>query len=668
MSKNTRILYLKDEFSQNSKFIEYLKKEYKTDIYNYVLPSVYEEKIGHLFLDSVRKTANNKYWKAAIGRDVSRDDISFEYGFALPNVKDFSNSFVGLFKVVLSFILRSLNFEINQKVKVIDIISKIKSSTIFIKEEELKKYELIIIEQLATFIPRKSYYKSNTNRPYVYYNDKICPDYVKYKIAPSILNNLLKSKIKILHLIDYKDNIDSWTNNFLFSYSNTLENIGMSSICLGNYLPKDTIRSRNRSMVGVDYNNRIKNKPYEFAIISDNNYKQEIYNKYKIFFNNVSKIYVNFPIQITTNNNILHQDIESIFLRGNKETTKLYTFWEDEMLEKFKDYFPDGMKLFDILTKDLKLNKDILFKYLNSEKNKIDNDMLLEFLNIRYRRYEKDSPAYNYYNFEGGDIYTVDSATIYELYPKDPYKVYSKYCDFKSALEIVYRIIYSETIFGMANISELRSSITMGGNICCDEYFEDDKTGNQIFIKNVIKFLIELINNNPVTEVEFLPQIKIDISLGELFVNDIKIKLKKIEFCYYLFFAERAKNKDNFFTVLDNTKSDFNFFLDEFNEKHKLEGRISPLLIHKIICYYEISFPDNNSIKRLKDIYKKKETPLFTQTFLTYFSRINKELTLSLARALPENQLSQVTISRQGNNKLAKYGISLPSANIEIIS
>lgn len=719
MAKNIRILYLKDKESKNSKFISFLKKEYKTEVYNCVLPNIYECKFGHLNIDSSSKTVYDFDWENAIGCIDSKEDITYEYGFD-SDYEDV-NTRAYHFKLILSNYLKSLNFKFSSESKVKEIFSSIKKSAKFIREEELKNFDLIIIEKLATPVsedtpivegmlngsPKKLYLVS----------------YIKYKIIPNLLNKLLNSNIKIIHLMDYDNSSLDWLINYSKDYNKMLEKIGISFFSMGGHLNKEHSIISNNILVGIDFENRIKDSLSEFQIIIDEIYKKEISKKFLAFYSSVKNININFPIQLLDKSNVIIQDNNKIILRGNNETTKLYPNWDNSLFEDFANRFPQLKEVYKYFIKsysELKiktlseylmiekslLEEDTLLKYLTDNSKEIEENVLLKYsrlinddnkknILLNYLTFRKNSireKSLKYFtrNFKFEEKLLSEYFSIIEKKEEENeilncrsldeirnLNILKSFSEFERELKFLDHQINSKLIFGIADVSQYKSYIALTGNICRDKYFTDNTASNKIFIKNILEYLTELVKTNQITNIEFLPKIKVDVTLGELFVNNIKIELENMQFCYYLFFVKRAKNNEKYITVLQTNNFAYNVFTDEANEKHILKNKISPDITDKIIKYYEKSFPDNNLIKDQKEKYKgeneygekiPKTTPLYRSTFLSHYSRINIELKKILSESLTENQLKSVTIGKQGNNDLAKYGISLPADNIEIIS
>jgi len=722
MKKNIRILYLKDKESKNSKLISFLRREYKTHVYNCVLPNVYESILGHLELDPSPKLNCDFGW-SRINILNSIEDTTYEFGIDSfetgdPYYRDYS------FRLCFVNYLRSLNFIFKNKTKIKNIISTINNSKIFIPENKLKNYDLIIIENLATAVFDEIYPKETLDFLEEHNKEISFPKYLKYKITPCLLNKLLNSNTKIIHLMDYDKSSLNWLSYHSNEYNNMLERIGACTFSMGKHLYNDQTNIFNKILVGIDFENRIKDSLSEFQININEIYINEISKYFLSFYSDVKKIFINFPIQLSNDRRIAIQDENKIILRGNKNTTKLYPDWDNSLFEKFTNIFREHMvDLRHLINSYNKLEEKTLLnysnieksdleeytflKYLTDDKNKIEEEILRKYsylINNDYGKYMLRS----YLTFKKEYIRIKDlkyltnnikfDKKILSEYFSDKKKIYVKdellnctnleeirnikalksFSGFEGELKFLDNQIDNKLIFGIADVSKSKSIVTLSGNTCNNKYFDDNTTSNKNFIKNILEYLIELIKNNPVTDIEFLPQIKINDISGELFINNKKIDLKKTRFCYYRFFAERAKGNEEFITVLQtNDFENYNYTIDANNEKYKIEGNLSPFFIEKVIKYYEKSFLNDDSINRLRNMYKGKDknniklikcTPSYENTFLSHYSRINTIITESLSKTLTENQLNSVTISRQGNNDLAKYGISLPSANIEIIS
>lgn len=572
MAKNIRILYLKDIDSKNSKFISFLKREYKTEVYNCVLPNIYESTFGDLKL----KIYNNpRHENFEFGLEGNSDEMVYQFGID----KGWCAGGDPRFFLKICFInyLKSLKFQFNEKVTVRNILSTIETSSIFIKEKDLNRFDVIIIENLATPVFD---HINPCSRVDPLYKPKY-PTYIKYKITPYLLNKLLNSKTKIIHFMDFDNTSLEWMAIFKV-YEKMLKRIGIGSYYAIDITTQDSDEIEEQVLVGVDIQSKYHNSKKEIKINIDSNYKKIISEKFRYLYRDVNSIKLKNPIQLSNDGFLIADD--KIFLRGDKKTTTLYPSL-NEMASK--SILPESEEAITILKRENSVGP----------------------------------------------------------------------------------------IFGIAEISEAKSYVSLTGNICCNKYINDPLMGNKDFIKNIIKYLTES-----------LPRIKLVIDTGELFIDNIKIVLQNMEFCYYRYFVERAYNGEDFITICDDDKSDYNCNVKEvgkeelstknndehaehysINVKVKKSDYISPALIRKIIKYYGDSFGDDGNRNRLENNFVKyKQTPKISQTFNKYLHEIKKSFKTSLD--LSDDKINKLIISKKKIKSSTTFGIYLPPENIEIVS
>lgn len=146
------------------------------------------------------------------------------------------------------------------------------------------------------------------------------------------------------------------------------------------------------------------------------------------------------------------------------------------------------------------------------------------------------------------------------------------------------------------------------------------------------------------TNESLLPEIKLHIKTCELFIGDETIILGPIEFCYYRYFLERAKDGKNFLNVSSYELS------EEFTEK--------------IVKYYYESFPEFKSkIKYYKEkLLSKKKVSIYT--FHPNIVKINKKITDTIK---DENIYKYYQIINIGMKQSPKFGINLKKEKIKIL-
>jgi len=140
---------------------------------------------------------------------------------------------------------------------------------------------------------------------------------------------------------------------------------------------------------------------------------------------------------------------------------------------------------------------------------------------------------------------------------------------------------------------------------------------------------------------KLLPVAHMNISKGELKIGDELIKLAPVQFAYYRYFLERAKEEKEFerFGNLD-TSSDF---------------------LKKIISFYNDSFPDAyTAIKKSEKILEDRKG-VDMRTFLSNLNKLNKQIKKNIVN------YNYYIINKSGDRYKTSYGIDLLPDRIKII-
>lgn len=156
--------------------------------------------------------------------------------------------------------------------------------------------------------------------------------------------------------------------------------------------------------------------------------------------------------------------------------------------------------------------------------------------------------------------------------------------------------------------------------------------------------IIKLENEVASLKNELLPDLKLYISKGQVYIGSEEIPLSPIEFSYYRYFAEEKLKG---------------------NEKIKFSGLLVPIDFVKEIYKYHIeSFPDLELNRMdLKTLIGKNQ-PLSITTFRGNVSRINKKV----KSILNSEMLSKYyEISIEGKRGARFYGIKLDKQKIKLI-
>lgn len=141
---------------------------------------------------------------------------------------------------------------------------------------------------------------------------------------------------------------------------------------------------------------------------------------------------------------------------------------------------------------------------------------------------------------------------------------------------------------------------------------------------------------------KLLPVVKLNIMKGELKIGDGLIKLSPVQFAYYRYFLERAKEEneyERFGNSADTPKS----------------------FLKKIIDYHKESFPDAYlTIKESENILEKGYGADI-RTFRANISKLNNKIKSAI------DSFNYYIIETDGSRFKTSYGISLPPDKIKII-
>lgn len=143
-------------------------------------------------------------------------------------------------------------------------------------------------------------------------------------------------------------------------------------------------------------------------------------------------------------------------------------------------------------------------------------------------------------------------------------------------------------------------------------------------------------------QVALIPLLQFNIQKADIRIGNSPVLLSPIEYCYYRYFAERAKGK------LDNTRFGGIFVPSEFGKK--------------IILYYQESFPDGDIRSReLEKAFERRG--IIINTFRTNIARLNSKIRKALNNLALSNFFE---VKRTGTHTASCYGIGLPAERIII--
>lgn len=140
---------------------------------------------------------------------------------------------------------------------------------------------------------------------------------------------------------------------------------------------------------------------------------------------------------------------------------------------------------------------------------------------------------------------------------------------------------------------------------------------------------------------KLLPVVQMNISKGELKIGDELIKLAPVQFAYYRYFLERAKEEkefERFGNTADTPKS----------------------FLKKIIEYHKESFPDAHLTIRESENILEKGYGADIRTFRANISKLNNKMKSVI------DSFKSYIIETEGSRFKSSYGISLPPEKIKI--
>jgi hypothetical protein len=144
---------------------------------------------------------------------------------------------------------------------------------------------------------------------------------------------------------------------------------------------------------------------------------------------------------------------------------------------------------------------------------------------------------------------------------------------------------------------------------------------------------------------EILPKLVMDVNKGTVQIGTANIALSPIEFAYYRYFIERAKDSQ---------------------EPQRFSGiTVSMDFLKTIVRFHKESFPDAELFRLELEKMLREGRSLYIGTFRANITKANSKIT----KALENPALAKVfQISRYGKRHAVDYGIQIPSTKITIKS
>lgn len=204
--------------------------------------------------------------------------------------------------------------------------------------------------------------------------------------------------------------------------------------------------------------------------------------------------------------------------------------------------------------------------------------------------------------------------------------------------------------FGVMDNDKKNSYCILTGNLCSDMFFDKSDNNNNQFVHNVIERLINHTFGNKQKQKPFepIPNVEMVIKDGLLTIENIKISLTQMQFCYYRYFAERVINRQGYQTI----------------EVYDFETPSQ--ILSKILEFHKESFPNIKSkleisIKSNKD---KSSPPI--DIIRTHLNGIKNKIISHLKNTDYEKYSSNLYINNFGNHNRPEYGIDYPPEKINI--
>lgn len=155
---------------------------------------------------------------------------------------------------------------------------------------------------------------------------------------------------------------------------------------------------------------------------------------------------------------------------------------------------------------------------------------------------------------------------------------------------------------------------------------------------------VKRIKNENIKLRKLLPEVILDVKNGRLLIDNVDANLSAMEFSYYRYFVERVK-----------IDPEFEYYTDFIFPKTSIK---------KVLDYYDETFEDAETKKRLKEICDDKDRNYLISSLRPTFSEIKKKIKKIISS---KEKRDFIIISSDGPNNKKKYGIRLPAGKIKII-
>jgi len=622
MKSTPKILFLESEKSPKRIFKKYLRKSYKITTRNYVLPSIVQSRLGKLNFSDIEDVYSDE-WDDAIGDIDLQDEITYRYGIDF--ISDDVNKRSFVFRHCLVKYLTSLGLAVGKNKSIRHIINLQHKSNIYINEIELQKYDVIIIDGVFSL--------NNSDSPlFKYTNGDGFPFLLQYRLAPSIINNLLRSHQKILFLMEYDYQDLAITKDMLSRFNRLMNRLGLCTFHIADGSLHSDFKNNPELLFGIDFEHRLTESLNEFSIILDPKHTEQIDDKYSPLYSNVNRICLKHPVVINpdSKNNIANKN--KIILCGNQNATRAYPGWDESIYERIRK------SEIVLNVEKIKLKKPI--SSISTDDPIIEN--LKEYKNIKLLNDYAQLKDFDYFKYSSPLKHdTISKKTI--------------------------------PVFGIRDIIYNSEYIMLSGNVFDDQFLLQDACDNNKFMENSINFLTSTVEKDIKIKSQFIPQLYMYLDTGQIRIvfgfddespEETFIDLPPMRFCYYRYFLENSVKGTGKVLITEEPGSEYN--KEAF--KNFKDYRISSVIIRKVIDYYMESFPSSKQVERLEEMFTNgKTTPYIKQTFVPHISEINKEFNSKLSGKISHRLIDLIKVTSIGQEENRKYGIELPANNINIL-
>jgi len=562
-------------------------------------------------------------WNEAIGDIDLQDEITYRYGIDFFSDDINKRSFV--FKHCLVKYLTSLGFSVEKNNSIRHIIDSQHKSNIYINEVELQKYDVIIIDGLF-------FSNHSDSSLFKYANGDGFPLLLQYRIAPSIINNVLRSHQKILFLMEYDSQDLTITKDMLSRFNRLMNRLGLCTFHIADGSLHSDFINNPTLIFGIDFEHRLAESLNEFSVILDSKHTEQIDDKYSPLYANVNRICLKHPVVINPDSKNNIESKNKIILRGNQNATRAYPGWDESIYERIRK------SEIVLNVEKLKLKKPI--SSISTDDSIIEN--LKEYKNIKSLN--------DYAQLKDFDYFKYSSPLKYD-------KISEK----------------TIPIFGIRDVIYNSEYIMLSGNIFEDQFLLQNACDNNKFMENSITFLTSTVEKDIKIKSQFFPQVYMYLDTGQIRIvfgfddessEETFIDLPPMRFCYYRYFLENSLKGTGKVLITEELGSEYN--KEAF--KNFKDYRISSVIIRKVIDFYMESFPSSKQVERLEEMFTyQKTTPYIKQTFVSHISEINKEFNSKLSSKISQRLIDLIKVSSVGQEENRKYGIELPANNINIL-